>query len=386
MNKIIRTFHPVGQGAFYSERHEDFNVVYDCGVESIQLPNKGIKRTVETAFSKDEETDILFISHFHFDHVGHISTLKSSVKKIKKVVLPLLHDETKILLSNFYKAIGATEIVNLILNPQDFFGEETTIIGVELSENGETPIIDNSESLDIDSLHNAPKIKSGSGIKKTFSNYDWTYIPYNYDYKNRNSALEVELEKEGFDVAKMKTDTNYALDKIEKDVSKVKKNGGKKFQEIYTRLNGKINQNSMVVYSGVTDNAKHNFNVCNLFHNSCCIDDCFYHRCCRRSFYEDRVSCIYTGDTDLNIVKIKSIFGKYWDNIGLIQVPHHGDAKSFNTDILDSPKLCPISVGKNNSYGHPSDKVLIDILSHDSYPIFVTEDKNSIFVQVIITH
>ena len=37
--KIVRTFHPVGQGAFYSERFqiwkpevETHNIVYDCGV------------------------------------------------------------------------------------------------------------------------------------------------------------------------------------------------------------------------------------------------------------------------------------------------------------------------------------------------------------------
>lgn len=37
--KIVRTFHPVGQGAFYSERiqiwkpkEERHSIVYDCGV------------------------------------------------------------------------------------------------------------------------------------------------------------------------------------------------------------------------------------------------------------------------------------------------------------------------------------------------------------------
>jgi beta-lactamase superfamily II metal-dependent hydrolase len=139
----------------------------------------------------------------------------------------------------------------------------------------------------------------------------------------------------------------------------------------------------MVVYSGVIDNSKHNFEVYNLFHNSCCMDDYFHHRFWRRHFRDDKVSCIYTGDTDLNFVKIQLIFKNYWNSVGLIQVPHHGDINSFNTDILDSQKLCPISAGKNNSYGHPSDKVVIDILSNDSCPIFVTEDKNSIFVQVI---
>ena len=374
MNKIIRTFHPVGQGAFYSERHENFNIVYDCGTEYINRANKGIKRTVETAFSKNDEIDILFISHFDFDHVGHISTLRDSVKKIKKVVLPLLYNDTKILLSSFYKGLGASDdVATLISNPEDFFGEGTTIIWVELSENGQTPIGDNLEHIDIDSLKT--KIKSGSGIKKTFSDYSWVYIPYNYDYKIRNSDLEIKLTKAGFDVSKMKSDENYIL-----SVSISKRAD---LRKIYDSLSGKINENSMVVYSGVIQSTSNKFRVYDLFHNLCCMDDYFHHRFWRRHFDEDRVSCIYTGDTDLNIVKIKSIFKNYWKNVGLIQILHHGDAKSFNADILDFPKLCPISVGKNNSYGHPSDKVVIDILSHNSCPIFVTEDKNSIFIQII---
>ena len=66
-----RTFHPVGQGAFYSETHDcnrdKFTIVYDCG----SLTDKGIhmKSIIESAFKKKESEkkpiiDILFISHF----------------------------------------------------------------------------------------------------------------------------------------------------------------------------------------------------------------------------------------------------------------------------------------------------------------------------------
>lgn len=78
---FFRTFHPVGQGAFYSEEHEGFTIVYDCG--SHPLSNK-TKKLVKRAFgqdSKEKTIDILFISHFDYDHVSAISTLKSSVKK-----------------------------------------------------------------------------------------------------------------------------------------------------------------------------------------------------------------------------------------------------------------------------------------------------------------
>jgi hypothetical protein len=375
MTKIIRTFHPVGQGAFYSERHDDFNVVYDCGTEYKNRFNKGIEQTIKTAFSKNDEIDILFISHFDFDHVSKISTLKSSVKRIKNVILPLLHDDTKRLLTSFYNGMGATDIANLISNPEEFFGDETTIISVTLAENNETLIDDNLENIEFDSLSTKQHIKSGDKIKKTINNYEWIYIPYNHDYKNGNSDLEIKLENAGFDIHKMKNDTNYIL-----NMSITKQ---KELKKIYDSLAGKINQNSTVVYSGIINSTNENFRLYGLIHNLCCMDDYFHHRFWSHHIYENRVSCIYTGDTNLNIVKIKSIFSQYWDIIGLIQVPHHGDIKSFNTDVLDTPKLCPISVGKNNSYGHPSDKVIIDILSNDSCPIFVTEDKNSIFIQII---
>lgn len=378
MAKIIRAFHPVGQGAFYSERHENFNVVYDCGTEYKNRFDKSIDRTVETAFDKNDEIDILFISHFDFDHVSKIITLKSSVKKIKKVVLPLLQDEEKVFLINFYQTLeDGSDVVRLVSNAQDFFGNETTIIRVELSENSESLISNDLQSLNyIDDLEINQKIKSGKGIKKKFTNYEWIYIPYNYDYKIRNSDLETELKKAGFDVYKMKNDETYIL-----NISIGKR---KELRTIYDKLTGKINENSMIVYSGTINSTNENFRLYSLIHNLCCMDDYFHHRFWSDHIYEkNRVSCIYTGDTNLNIVKIKSIFSQYWSSVGLIQVPHHGDIKSFNTDVLDTPKLCPISVGKNNSYGHPSDKVIIDILSHDSCPIFVTEDKNSIFIQIM---
>lgn len=377
MSKIIRTFHPVGQGAFYSERHENFNVVYDCGTEYAKRSDKSIKRTVETAFNKNDEIDILFISHFDFDHVGHIETLKNSVKRIKKVVLPSLNKDIQILLASFYKGLGETRISTLISNPKEFFEEETTIIEVELSENSEISINDNLEYMDIENLNSDKKIQSDRVIKKKLANYEWIYIPHNHEDKSRSSVLETKLTKDGFDVERIKNDTDYSL-----NISTAER---KKLRKIYDSLDGKINENSMVVYSGIQQKITDNkFIIHNLFNNSCYMNVYFHDRFWRRYFYEyNRVSCIYTGDTDLNIVKIKDIFYKYWDSVGMVQIPHHGDIKSFNIDIFDFPKLCPISIGKNNTYGHPSDKVLIDILRKDSCPLLVTEDKNSIFIQII---
>jgi hypothetical protein len=43
---IQRIFHPIGQGAFYSERHENINIVYDCGNwKNTKLADRVVKQS-----------------------------------------------------------------------------------------------------------------------------------------------------------------------------------------------------------------------------------------------------------------------------------------------------------------------------------------------------
>ena len=379
---IERIFHPIGQGAFYSERHDNFNIVYDCGNwRNTKLADKVVKQ----AFLKDEVIDILFISHFDYDHVNKIKTLKEHTK-IKKVVMPLLHDNEKHLLLNFYRVLGFN-ILTLISNPQEFFGKDTQIISVNPTENNETPLNDDIDPQNIDTL-TTTSIQSGSILSKNFNSYDWIFIPFNYEYKLRNNKLEKLLKIEGFDVDKLKTDTNYTLDEIINDVGISKVKGGKIFRKIYDMMDGGINQNSMLLYSGLNcvrkDCAKSIFSFDYSGRYFKCLENFHHIRWHRMAREEYRVSCIYTGDTDLNIVKIKSIFRNFWKSVGTIQIPHHGDIKSFDKSVLDDKYYwCPISVGKTNTYGHPSCTLVSKILNQESCPILVTENLSSGFIEHI---
>lgn len=378
---IQRIFHTIGQGAFYSERHENINIVFDCGTEWKNRAKSIFNKVITQSFKKNEIIDILFISHFDYDHVSKIDTLKKKVKKIERVVLPLLHKNEKILLSNFYGALDLN-ILTLINSPEEYFGKETKIIYVRPSENTESPISENIEPQDLDDItkpDDADNIEIESGTKIRINGLkNWIFIPFNNDYIKNHQDLKTELTTEGFDVKKLSNDSNYTLNEIVKDLSISKSNGGKKFQDIYDRLNGKINQNSMFLYSGPITNKqyqKHCFVGHSLKHF---YDYHFYHN----RFNE--VGCIYTGDGDLNIVDIKSIYKNYWENVGTIQIPHHGDIKSFNKKVLkDKFYSCPISVGKTNSYGHPSSKVIAEILSSRSSPILVTEELDSMYIEII---
>ena len=378
---IQRIFHPVGQGAFYSERHKNYNIVYDCGSMNV---SKG-KKVVSQSFSKEDVIDILFISHFDYDHVSLIEHLKTTVKEIRNVVIPLLHRNEKILLSNVFKALGEKALVTLVEKPKEFFGAETHIISVQPSS--EEGINKDTSSILLNEINQDP-IPSGTPIAID-NGSDWVFIPFNYEYKNRSKEFLNLLKKDYVDNVRNKT--NYILNS----------NIRKKIKSIYTKISGKINQNSMFLYSGPYEKnskcyqgvywdlrllspfstpSKHPFPTISKYSfikiNKYPLKDslpCQY-----------KVACLYTGDGDLNKVDIEKIYRDYWNLIGTIQIPHHGGLKSFNESILkDQYFLCPISVGENNSYGHPSGKVISKILSYASFPLLVTEDTDSKFIETI---
>lgn len=135
-----------------------------------------------------------------------------------------------------------------------------------------------------------------------------------------------------------------------------------KIKKAYQEISGTINKNSLMVYSRP-------------------ISDKFYYY-----YNRSKVGCIYTGDGNLNEVNLKVEFGKYWEKVGTIQVPHHGSIYDFDKSILKNQGIiCPVSVGNNNSYGHPSNQVLIDINSMNSKYVLVTENIETIYIQNIVT-
>lgn len=95
--EIRRIFHPVGQGAFYSEVFFDQKggqvVVYDCGTETginaMQIPLDKQIDLFKSSFVRNQQIDILFISHFHADHISGIDRLLANVK-VKATIIPML--------------------------------------------------------------------------------------------------------------------------------------------------------------------------------------------------------------------------------------------------------------------------------------------------------
>ena len=95
--RVQRIIHPVGQGAFYSEQlvsdsGKKFTVVYDCGCGmKDQIPQE-VESIIEEWLKDIDQIDILFLSHFHNDHINGFDLLRN---KAKVVVLPYVSNTIK---------------------------------------------------------------------------------------------------------------------------------------------------------------------------------------------------------------------------------------------------------------------------------------------------
>ena len=369
-NIIVRTIHPVGQGAFYTERAVDKEgntihlMVYDCG----SISYRKLKREVSSSLSEDKDIDLLFISHFDRDHVNGLKYLKNN-RTIKKVVMPLISSSDKW----FYLFVLPSDLQAILLDPQNFFGKDTTIIYVRNMEedNIGSADIQNSDNdiVNLESLSSSTIISSGTQLQ--FLNNSWCYIPFNYGEERRKTTLTIELQKRGIDVSSLANGNLTYIDENRKTI-----------KEAYQNVcpDG-ANKCSLILYSGAIENSGiskwWNGNIWNKYFDDISL----------------KTACLYVGDTDLNqqvgnqdiLDNLSYHLGKYHQSIGTIQLPHHGSIKNFNKKILtmwNIPKHYFASYGENNPHGHPSSSVLGIVMRGNSF-FGVTENRSSIAIELI---
>lgn len=384
---IVRTFHPVGQGAFYSERfYEDehleakCNIVYDCGTSWGSVIKA--KKVVTQAFDKKDVIDYLFISHLDYDHLSLVLTLIDSVKCVREIVLPLvLKDDIVIAISlNRISNHGdAADFLRMILNH----------VGSDRKDENLTPLesgIVFVGSEDEKWPQNTQIWENGES--KTVRNMpDWVLIPYNVKSHDRQAELIAEFDKllhddkllmklgdcrivlpeKGDDLYELLKDSDYVKDVI---AAKELKNA---IKLAYEKVTGGVNANSLLLYSGPV-NISLDYRMVTGCHRWC---DCFETR---------RPGCLYTGDSNCDLPEWEARYSKIWDNIGTIQLPHHGSLDSFDIvdNPIDKPYVFPASCGSTNSYGHPSGKVLAYLMTRECAPKIVTENGSTVYMQRII--
>jgi len=103
-------FAKAGQGLFYNgilidDRGKRFSFVYDCGTLPWLQANYVLNKSIWTYkdFIKNR-LDLLFISHFHQDHISHIPELLSNIS-VGTVVIPYIDPDMRLLLAAQYDGI-----------------------------------------------------------------------------------------------------------------------------------------------------------------------------------------------------------------------------------------------------------------------------------------
>ena len=372
MLRLDRVFHPVGQGGFYTERfyfkeENIFNVVYDCG--SLAGSNKPIapkfaRNIVEKEFKQGERINILFISHFDLDHVNMIKDLQA---EIDNVVMPLMSDEklNSLILLNESLLGDNEKIIRKIANGTYDKIEKSKKIWVRQTSNIERE--DDSYRL-IGESENSVIVDSGVNILNEIDNSEfkiadiWSYVPYNFKFKQRNQELKID----------------YLQNLIQADIKKLSNADLQKIRRDYAACKGTINENSMCVYSG--------FNI----ENSLLLNHIYSSLYSSKPYVikeeiglnlnqPRRILCgaLYTGDANLNNTDLDEKLPHYLEHVGVFQVPHHGAENNFDLDRIIKLKnqnvICPISYGTKNSYGHPSAHVLIKLMENGFSPLPITE-------------
>ena len=372
---LRRIFHPVGQGAFFTEQFYDsdadkvlYNVVYDCGTLSKGMKDQ-IEREIRNCFSDKKEIDVLFLSHFDDDHVNYVKYLEANdYLHGSRVFIPLLAAE---------EWLGIDPYVSNYQYVLSLRGRNSIkLIQVDFDQEGERErnLMDPAsiDEIDGDVIKSGIPLKPGIAIPGVI----WCYTPFNVQFTALISEFKQKLSNEGLDFDKL-GDSTY-----------VNKNR-RTLKSIYQGLGSNptsgtaINLNSLLLMS-----YPKNSDQCRwVYPWGFCCDWAFLRHCWPRGH---NGSCLYTGDTSANDPQV-------WNRIeqmivqclgadsilSLLQVPHHGSRNSYDNRLLDSPLFCDGFTNYDPYYRQQvfDDRLPMKFAIRERGLLLITRDYNSRYEQ-----
>jgi len=378
-------FRPVGQGCFYVgnihvSKDKNFKFVYDCGTNSNITY---LKSEVDIYRNRlMNHLNMLVISHFDKDHVNGVVRLLKNVKCVR-LVIPYYKTIERLLL---YAITDSTDedYRNLLLDPIAYFrneqfnideiivigaGDQDSTIDVLEGVPPERPLLRNLELSEEDSklfdLYDSTNYsRNGSQHNKdtnfTFSlNSQYTFIKTPYHQRLGPGLWEFvfylrEIENKIL-MNKFTSDVNILLKKHSINLFELfEKPYIGKLKAIYRRYYGKkLNDTSLVMYHGPYFQ----------YANNVFMDSKKY-----LGFYSINYGTLLTGDIALNtenkIDRMRNYYGYIFDEIGLLQVPHHGS--KYNWCFKHDNGLEEFFYVINHGLGgkHPYPEVINDITTN----------------------
>lgn len=362
---FIRTIHPIGQGAFYSEKFrigsEEHMIVYDCG--AVSKNKKDLKSEIsDFKLNYKGEIDALFISHFYQDHVNGIKELDDRCH-IKKIIIPNLNENKwfylvqSIVTDSFEETKAFFDFLDD--NMKRVISVDPVREGIEDENNSETHLLED--------LNPSKTIQSGLRLSLSDLKFaPWVFIPINFSY-DKDKINELKRELENIDI------TFTGVENIPKLIADKRK----EINDTYKKVFKNVNEASMLLYSGSNINTTEKVGPFIWCHSP------WYYFPFRECPIPE--ACLYTGDATLNIsrgTQIKKILSSLVQHIGTLQIPHHGAHRNFKiedfsreSDFNFMNKICFASFGETNLYGHPSISLIEQVLSHGGFFRGITEGK-----------
>lgn len=345
---MIRSILPVGQGQCCIESFKENKFVFDCGSIS---PGKAIFNTlIPKYFQKNEKVEAVFLSHLDADHVNGVDFLLSYCN-VKRIFVPFLSEDARLLHSIQYlmkpNSISSGFLYTILTNSNFSSNSFNYRFDKEKEPVIVFPVV--TEALEnefIDPL-------SGRLTKQQTEilGFDWNFIPFNFEETTRTKQFRTLISANPLlkDITPSKLAEKWTSYKLP-------------LWDVYqsTLLDGEINTNSLVVYSGpgVAKYSSNNLPLSEL--NS------------------DMAGCLYTGDYDASIsIQYSSLIRHFFpiiDQIGTLLIPHHGSTHSFNVKFCyDFSGKFIVSAGIKSKH-HPHRDVLVEMLIRYKTPIVVTEE------------
>ena len=359
---MLRSFLPVGQGAFYCEqfrfvaRISEVNVIYDCGsLTDVKL----VEEQIRDNFAKDEVIHALFLSHLDEDHINGIPFLLTYCR-VKKIFFPLIteQDAKYIRLYNIIAGGVNSFSAAFVNDPYEALDQLAIDYRPELYQINATIQAGNMlDAITITSGTNVADIVF-EDVDTSGSPYvDWSYIPYNFRQQQRVKELLKNLN------------TCLGRDMDNEDLQEIWEKGTdterKAIKEAYLKT-GSLNVNSMTLFSGIPKVAVEQYQIDMLR---------------RTNSLPKAVGCLYTGDYDaagkLKWQGLYDAYKLYWSSVGCIQIPHHGSRHNYNVEFSRWDAFFIISAGTKNRFRHPHGIVIRDLVLRGYFPLIVTEQKNS---------
>ena len=344
---VTRTFFNTGQALFSMETYGDLEnpqcvVVYDCGGKNAEEAQKAIKRAVKHDNRNNKKIDALFISHYDGGHINGIKDLLNTYD-VEHLFLPCKENAVELILSVMYQQKKIDDsVLKFYESPKEFLQtlnkSKVRITYINPPQEGNNT--ETRQDINLSDCNNS--IQSGTSIKiPPYNDSCWRLIPFNRYVMTDNEwdNFVHQLNINGNSVADVLRSWKNGRIRLTSRTSKTTLSAERK-QSIkdtfLTTLRNKrsfdINEFSMVLYSGPARECgpecedSHCCHSCHLCH----------HICYLKPDNEIKYGCLYTGDynANRNVNELIQNYRQVWNNIGIVQIPHHGSSNNFSDKLV----------------------------------------------------